>query len=346
MLAGNAERTVNMVTMSDVAAEAGVSKSTVSLVISGKRPISASTTARVYDAMDKLGYTMNHAARALSTSRTMTLGVAIPWTSGGFATLTQGTYLCTLAAFAKQRGYRTLLISDEDGAESLRDAALGKQIDGVVLMEVRDEGDPRVDVIHELGLPAVLLGNPKESQGIDSVDSDFADEATRLIDHLGSRGHTNVLMVLGPQSIFDQQQSYALRFRDAAMHAATSWGMHLIGESVEDSDDPAEALRITLRRHPDVTAILIHNDAAAIVAPQLLNEMGVRVPDDLSVATIISGQLRRRTHIPYTSVDVDLPRITKETINVLVNRLEHPDAPLVRRILNHPLVDRNSVRSL
>ena len=159
-----------MVTITDVAREAGVSKTTVSYVISRPSRVSAESRDKVRRAMRKLGYTVNHAARALSTARSMTLGVLAPAEDEASMSITRGAYLCALSNFARLKGYDLLLLSDPDGVRAVRDAADARKVDGLIIMDIRRD-DPRVRAAVEGGLPTVLLGIPADSMGLDEVDT-------------------------------------------------------------------------------------------------------------------------------------------------------------------------------
>ena len=104
-----------MVTISDVAHAAGVSKATVSYVLSGDPRITQATTLKVQHAIDELGYTVNHAARALSVRKTKTIGVVSPAFHGNYLSALFGLYVYLLSEEATKRGYDTLLIGENDG---------------------------------------------------------------------------------------------------------------------------------------------------------------------------------------------------------------------------------------
>ena len=101
-----------MVTISDVAHAAGVSKATVSYVLSGDPRITQATTLKVQHAIDELGYTVNHAARALSVRKTKTIGVVSPAFHGNYLSALFGLYVYLLSEEATKKGYDTLLIGE------------------------------------------------------------------------------------------------------------------------------------------------------------------------------------------------------------------------------------------
>ena len=148
-----------MVTISDVAHAAGVSKATVSYVLSGDPRITQATTLKVQHAIDELGYTVNHAARALSVRKTKTIGVVSPAFHGNYLSALFGLYVYLLSEEATKRGYDTLLIGENDGFEAMHEAWSSKKVDGFILMDVKDE-DPRVSYAAKEHIPTVAFGSP------------------------------------------------------------------------------------------------------------------------------------------------------------------------------------------
>ena len=316
-----------MVTIKDVAQEAGVSKATVSYVLSGNPLITEKTQAKVRAAMDRLGYSVNHAARSLSTARTDTIGIVVPTRYGGCFSLSLGAYLYTISATAREFGYDTLLLACDDGPHALSAAADARKIDGVIVLDVCND-DPRIDTLVRTGLPGVLLGVPNDPKGIDCVDTDFAEVSAKLVNILVDAGHREILLVGWPQSVYDQQLNYAVRFRDAALRTARLRGVHV---HIVCSDDELlgsdQAILQALKAFPDATAMMIHNDAALVSAQQVLREAGIVVPKDLSVVSLVPDQVAIGMHIPYTSMSIDLRKVAHEALVVLGRRIRERQAP-------------------
>ena len=185
-------------TITDVAHEAGVSKTTVSYVISNNPRISKDTADRVRQAMRKLGYTVNHTARALSTSKTMTIGLQVNADDNMKVSLTRGAYLCELSDCARKQGYDLLLLSHHNGMQSIRDIANSRKVDGLILMDI-DRADPRIPVAVESEVPTVLLGIPENPMGLDEVDTDFERAAHELIDLFTEQHHQEIALLHTPE---------------------------------------------------------------------------------------------------------------------------------------------------
>src|SRR6478609_8203836 len=214
-----------MVTIADVAREAGVSRSTVSSVLTGRKFVRPETRDRIEDAIRRLNFSVNSGARALATSRTMIIGVVVQLHGGEFGPAL-APFLVALSDSARAEGYDVLLVTEADQVAAIHRLALERRVDGVVLFNIVDD-DPWLAALRAHDLPVVLLGMPADSQGLDAVDLDFAEAARALVRHLRDRGHREALFVRWAPEMFAQRNSFVLRFNDAALAEAADLGMRL-----------------------------------------------------------------------------------------------------------------------
>lgn len=326
-----------MVTISDVAHAAGVSKATVSYVLSGDPRITQATTLKVQHAIDELGYTVNHAARALSVRKTKTIGVVSPAFHGNYLSALFGLYVYLLSEEATKKGYDTLLIGENDGFEAMHEAWSSKKVDGFILMDVKDE-DPRVNYAAKENIPTVAFGSPKNSHGLDTVDSDFAKAASSILNFLASEGHKEVILIPWSRTIFNQGLGYAWRFLDSATETAKRLVLKMHIEYPKDDDsDPSPLIEHALDTYTEATALILHNEPATIVAPQILARRNLRTPDDLRVVTVFPKQLATSMKIPFAAVHPDITQLSEAAVGTLLRRINNPQAPRVARYLDYPL---------
>src|SRR5699024_9935054 len=149
-----------VVTIGDVARTAGVSRSTASYALSGKRAISEDVRRRVEEAVQELGYSPNAGARALATSRTRTIGLLAQFYEDEFAPAML-QYMLGVSDTARELGYDILLVTESDGRNALRRITSTRMVDGLVLLNVA-EHDERLPVLRSASQPGVLLGRPAE----------------------------------------------------------------------------------------------------------------------------------------------------------------------------------------
>src|SRR3954469_19572038 len=164
-----------MATIEDVARVAGVSRSTVSYALSGKRSISRETRERIEEAIDSLGFTVNAGARALATAQTMTIGLLSQFHEDEFAPAML-QYILSVSDSSRELGYDVLFVNDADGAAGVRRITSSSQVDGVVLLDVT-HADPRLAALRASSKPGALIGLPGDTDGLDVFDLDFGESA-------------------------------------------------------------------------------------------------------------------------------------------------------------------------
>ena len=266
-----------MTTIGDVAREAGVSRSTVSSVLTGKKYVRPQTRERIEQAIADLNFSVNSGARALATSRTMIIGVVVQLHGGEFGPAL-APFLVALSDAARGEGYDVLLVTEQDASAAIHRLALERRVDGVVLLNVVDD-DPRLPTIRAHDLPAVLLGMPRDPEGVDAVDLDFDAAARKLVRYLHDAGHRDALFVRWAPEMFAQRNSFVLRFNDAALAEAADLGMRLTPvDCPMEPEGVPQALSQALLDRGDATAVLIHDDAATALLPAALHTVGLEVP--------------------------------------------------------------------
>ena len=147
-----------MVTIDDVARAAGVSRSTVSYALSGKRPITRETRDRISVAIDQLGFTVNAGARALASSETMVLGLLLQFHQDEFPPAML-QYILAVTTASRELGYDILLVTEADGADAVKRITSSNMVDGVVLLDVTHD-DPRLAPLREARQPGAMVGLP------------------------------------------------------------------------------------------------------------------------------------------------------------------------------------------
>ena len=205
-------------TSKDVARLAGVSQSTVSYVMTGKRPISETTRQRVLAAIKELTYEPNQGARALASQRTNVVGLVVPFSPGAD---TGGLlpFIETIASSARERDHEVLLVTADEGSAGLRRLAGRSLCDAIVLMDIHGRGDDRIPVAASLPVPVVLVGVPEDPMGLHCVDLDFPVAARLAVDELAATGHQRLAFISHPSEMIDRDLNFVRRFMDAALAA-------------------------------------------------------------------------------------------------------------------------------
>ena len=292
-------------TIGDVARAAGVSKGTVSLAYSGKRPVAEETRRRVFAAAESLRWTASSSAQALATSRTSTIGLVIARRPEIIATDTFfPRFIAGCEAVLAEAGMGLMLnvVADEVAETAAYERYAAGRVDGVILLDV-EQGDRRPDLVRELGLTAVMLTAeaPHEDDPVDTpvVYTEDAAAVGELVDLLVGAGHTSIAHVSGPL-----RYVHAAARRDAFVDAMTHHGLRpdriVEGDFTAASGRDATAALVDRADRP--SAIVYANDVMAIAGLSYARSSGLRVPEDLSVTGFDDSELSAHLSPGLTSV--------------------------------------------
>jgi DNA-binding LacI/PurR family transcriptional regulator len=260
--------------MHDVAKLAGVSLSTVSYALTGARPVSDKTRARVQAAMDQLGYQRNAIARSLASRRTHILAMLFPAIERGLSG-TALEFVTSAAETARERGYHLVLwpIGDHEGDET-RDLLQQGLADGALVMEVRLD-DPRVALLQEAGTPFTLIGRTADPDSLDYADIDFETTVRGALDHLTGLGHRNIALLSHSQASLDGGYGPTVRVGEAFERYMAERDLPVLVRHCDESADAGRAAVAELTASlPHVTALMTMNDAATFGAMAELLETG------------------------------------------------------------------------
>jgi DNA-binding LacI/PurR family transcriptional regulator len=312
-----------VVTIVDVARAAGVAPSTVSYVISGKRRISPDTRRRVEQCIRDLGYHPNAGARALASSRTNVLALAVPLRDDlNLSVIMQ--FVSSVVTAAREHELDLLLLTKDDGPAELRRVASSAIADALIVMDV-EAADGRIPMLSTLDRPAVLIGLPEQPNGLSCVDLDFAAAGAACVHHLADLGHRDIALVGPSPAVYRRGTSFAGRFRRGYDTAADARRVRVTAHPCGHSYDAAMAcLDQVFAENPNVTGLVVHNEA---VLPDVLAGLaarGLRVPLDVSVVAVCPDNMAETGPIPLTSVAIPAPEVGELAVRMTVRRLAAP----------------------
>lgn len=270
-------------TITDVARAAGVSISTVSYAISGKRPIGEKTRRRVEQAIAELGYTPNAGARALAGRRTHILAVTEPLRPDTYTPAHMAFVLATATA-ARRYDYDVLLLTQDEATGGLQRVTTSRTVDGIVVLDVLAQ-DERAELVRALGVPAALVGLPDDTDGLTCVDLDFAAAAELAVDRLADVGHRTIGLLGHPPTVYARGSNFTLRFRDALIAHAARRGLEARFAMPDRTISGVRAALTTLLGpERDTTGLVMHcEDTIQMRALDVLHTEGLSVPGDISV---------------------------------------------------------------
>ncbi|MDD5706122.1 MAG: LacI family DNA-binding transcriptional regulator [Kiritimatiellae bacterium] len=332
-----------MVTLRDVAREAGVSLPTVSHVLNCRDTrYSPATCVRVRETARRMGYHRNEVARAMVRGRTGIIGVL------GFVSskIYGGEQLANLAGTLKQAGWRMHLAlrdaGDIQAEEDYINDLVSQQVEGLMI-----SADPLRSPAHYHALrrasdiPIVLMGSPYERPEV-WIDSPSAMRAATQ--HLLDLGHRRIVYAVGE----DISRKYPLHrvsgflraMQDAGAPLQQDW---LPGEICDFREHVQAFTRKVLRATPRPTALMYTNDEMALVGLHTILSMGLRVPRDVSIMGFDDLPLSQLTWPELTTVRQPFPEMHRLTLQFLLDRIEKGKrARTASRILKAELIVRQS----
>ena len=325
----------------EIARRAGVSRSTVSYALSGKRTVSEATRRRIQDVITELDFRPNASARALAEGRTRTLGLVVPPASRRL-TAVQLDFVASVVDAAAVHDLDVLLSpSGGDHDRSFERLLGGRRVDGVVLMEVR-LGDQRVERLSKSGLPFVTIGRVQHPESTWWVDVDFEALVSRCVHHLADLGHERVVLInRSPELV---TSGYGPAMRASAGFSAAVGARGVEGTEVACADDAqaGEACVEEILRIPGVTAAVTVNEAALTGVQRGLQRAGLRMPQDFSLVGVVAQHLAEDLQPPLTAADVPAVEMGRQAVELLQERIAVPDAAPKHRLFAPPISLRAS----
>ncbi len=329
-----------MVTIIDVARSAGVSPSTVSYVLSGKRTISLETQRRVQQSIRKLGYHPNAGARALASSRTNVIALVIPFRVDLNVPVVM-QFVATMVSAARAHDRDLLLLTKDEGPAGLRRVIGSAIADALIVMDV-EAAEPRIPVLASLRRPVLLIGMPDDPRGLTCVDLDFAAAGALAVNHLADLGHRRIAL-LGPSpAVYERGTSYAGRFLRGFSETVAARGLHAVSHPCAPSYAGVRAfLDLTLRADPSITAIVAHNEAVFGALLSEVRHRGLDIPRDISVVAVCPDDIAKAQSVALTSVTIPAAELGTLAVEMTVRQLDGPVLPEIR-LLSPRLTRRES----
>ncbi|NUO96300.1 MAG: LacI family DNA-binding transcriptional regulator [Nonomuraea sp.] len=329
----------------EIARRAGVSRSTVSYALSGKRAVSEATRRRILQVVDDVGYRPNASARALAEGRTRTIGLVIPPAGRRLSPIQLGFVADVVAAAARHELDVVLSPSGGEHDRSFERMVGGRRVDGVILMEVRLRDD-RAARLRDSGLPFVAIGHTADTADTATdwwVDLDYEGLVARCVHHLADLGHRTIALVNRPREFLDSGYGPARRALGGFDAAVAARVLTATALCCPDEAAAGEAcIEELLAARPDVTGIVTINEAALPGMERALRRLGRAVPRRFSVTGVVGRHWAEQFHPPLTAADVPISDLAGRAVDLLAERMARPGAPARQVLLTRPISVRAS----
>jgi LacI family transcriptional regulator len=287
-----------MSTLHDVARMAGVSISTVSRILNGTAKVSDGKRDLVMEAVQRLDFRLNLAARGLKTGSTMTFGILIQDVESAYFTL----LMKGIEVGLDKSGYVPFIVSGHwNLADELQSVSLlvSRKVDGLIVVEGHMTDEQLKQFARSQ--PVVVVGRNLVAPNLKSFHSDQVHGAYLATRHLLDLGHRCIGYLGGPNNqrdAVDRQEGYLRAMREAGIMPKLEWMQD--GGFVEDKGQAAMDKLLDLKPRP--TAVFAANDQSAYGARMALYRRNLHVPNDVSLVGLDDLPASSNTTPPLTTV--------------------------------------------
>ncbi|MBN1300464.1 MAG: LacI family DNA-binding transcriptional regulator [Melioribacteraceae bacterium] len=338
------------ITIVDVAKRAGVSKGTVSAVINAKNSVKPTTRDHILQVMKELNFRPKGVARNLKNgNQDKSIGIIIKDLSYPFYT----SIASGVKEYANSKGYAVIITSSEnshDNEKNLSHLFSTKDIKGTIIAPIV-EGTAEIEHLFKLKMinyPFVLLEDVKGIQA-NVVAIDNIKAIKRAVKYLIDSGHTNIVHFAGPpQSSHTQERIEGFRHAFSERTLVFNKGMIVsIGSNYDESFAKTIEYFKSLSRENYPTAIVCFNDQQALAVMMALNELNIKVPDDVSIIGNDDIYYAKIYPVPLTTIRAPQKEIGRKAAEILIRNIESPNLlPLEKVVLDTEFILRSSSKVL
>lgn len=334
-------------TSQDVANLAGVSRTTVSLVLNDVKGfnISPETRQRVHLAAEKLGYIPNVTAQALATRRAKAIGLVMTRSPHH---ISSDTFLPQIIGglldVVRQNKLRLLIdsVDVEHQDRAYLELIRAKHIDGMILLTPRLD-DAGLRRLEEADVPTVLMGK-LENSNLYSVDVDNRLAAKKAVQYLLDLGHTDIACISNAPASYSAAPERVLGYKDALTEAGITPDEALIRYADFDPQSGFECMQSLLNGGKKFTAVFVASDNVAMGAKSALRDANLHIPDDISIVGFDDIPWARYSDPPLTTIHLPAQELARTACVMLMDLMRGAKMDERNLILDTELVVRQSCR--
>ncbi|MGH9733833.1 MAG: LacI family DNA-binding transcriptional regulator [Candidatus Acidiferrales bacterium] len=308
------------VTLKAVAERVGLTPGTVSAVLNDSpaaRSVPERTKSRIFAAAHELNYRPNFLARALRVNRTNTLGVIAAEIGDPYGS----TIISGIESYLRKHDFFYLTVAhrhDKKLLESYSQLLLQRGVEGFITIDT--------SIAQSLELPTVAVAGHQAVEGVTNIVIDHTKAAHLALQHLFDLGHRNIAFMKGPRVSSDTEDRWTsinAVARDLGIAVQPGLTVELDGEDVARAPENAiQWAKELLGRKQPFSAVFAYNDNTAVAMMRVIQESGLRVPDDISVVGFDDIHAAAYTNPPLTTVRQPLRKMGEIAARTLLDRIE------------------------
>ena len=312
-----------MVTIKDIARETGLGIATISKYLNGGN-VREKNKVAIEAAIDKLGFTLNELARGFKTGKSRTIGVIMPELSNIFIT----SIITVVEDILRKNGYGVIICdcrTDEgQECEAVR-FLIGKRVDGIINMPVSKDGKHLLPAI-ENNIPIILIDRmiPNLKGSVNAVLVDNVAASESAVKTLFDAGHKNIGIILGPQDVFTSQQRL-LGYNQVLIRNLLQPDASRIIFSDYTVQGGYESMKKLLSDR-ELTAVFVTNYEMTLGAIIAINELGIKIPDQISFIGFDNLHLSKVIQPQLTIITQPLEEIGQHAAKILISKLSEDES--------------------
>lgn len=306
-------------TMKDIARQTGLGLATISSYFNGGN-VREKNRIKIEAAIEELHYEVNEVARGLKTNATRTIGVVIPELNNTFC----AEIITGMEDVLRSHGYATIVCdcrTDRKLEQEAVEFLIRRRVDGIINMPVDEEGK-HLRKFQKTGKPIVLIDRRIQGISCDSVLVDNRKAAEDAVQCFIKNGHRNIGIIGGPEGIFTAQErlsGYSKALKEAGIPIRGS----LIFHGYYTIQGGVRGLEELVRSNPDMTAVFVTNYEMTMGAMIGVNELGIKIPEQLSMIGFDNLQFARACNPKLTIVSQPTDGIAREVARIMLEHLEN-----------------------
>lgn len=308
-------------TMKDIAKETGLGLATISSYLNGGN-VREKNRVKIEQAIEKLNFEVNEVARGLKTNRTRMIGIVIPELNNIFF----AEIITELEDVLRGQGYAAMICdcrTDEKREAEAVEFLKRRRVDGMIVIPTGKSGAFLQNVM-KTGKPIVMIDRRIRSVHCDTVLVDNQGAAEDAIRRLIAAGHRRIGMIAGEQEVYTAEERFR-GYRRALERAGITVCESLVVRGDYTIRGGSRGIQELTRKNPDMTAVFISNYEMTLGAMIELNELGIRIPEEMSVIGFDNMEFARACIPKLSIVTQPTKELGRRAAELMLKRLEEKE---------------------
>jgi DNA-binding LacI/PurR family transcriptional regulator len=313
-----------MATINDIAKRIGISKATVSNVLTKKKTVSEELTQKVLEVCKQLNYQPNRIASSLVTKKIFIIGLMLENTNDSFKNF-YGDLIRGVSVTASEYGYRVLLDVNTASGEYIQNSHISRSdpVDGSIILSPL-LADARVDEMLKSNLPFIVIGKltGEIKESVLSVDVDNIELVRTTTCYLLDKGHKRIGFLNSKPNLtitFERLKGYIKALNDHNIN----FEPELVYNTNHTKQSGFELCSRLLQEKPGITAVITCSDEVAAGVYKCVRDEGKRIPEDISVIALGGDDFINELKPKLITVQIDYSDIGREAVKLLMKKLNN-----------------------